>query len=153
MDLLDNRQPPNHRAAWVALALVGAVLQGCAEKPPAPPPPRQHARLFASDFEGGAKSCTVPTLKLEAGKEVEASMQVGNDGGWCGIAVAQDDKPYDTGLLTQAPEHGTVYIHPVGDDTRIDYTPEHNFSGADLFVVRLLPGSPVLRVNVTVARH
>ena len=51
-------------------------------------------------------------------------MQVGNDGGWCGITVAQDGKPYDAGLLTQAPEHGKVYIHPVGDATRIDYTPD-----------------------------
>ena len=47
----------------------------------------------------------------------------------------------------------TVYIHPVGDDTRIDYTPDLGFSGIDSFVVRLLPGNPVLRVNVTVAPH
>ncbi|MGA3398583.1 MAG: Ig-like domain-containing protein [Acetobacteraceae bacterium] len=151
--MLDIKQQPNRRAAWVALALVGAVLQGCAEKPPSPPPAQSHARLFASDFEGGARNCDVPKLKLDAGKEFSASMQVGNDGGWCGITVTQGGKPYDAGLLTQAPEHGSVYIHPVGDDTRIDYTPEPGFSGADSFVVKLLPGSPVLRVNVTVAPH
>jgi hypothetical protein len=149
--LLAIRQSPNGRAAWVALALVVAMLPGCAEKPPAPTQP--HARLFASDLQGAAKTCVVPKLKLDTGKEVLASLQVSNDGGWCGITVAQDDKPYDAGLLTQAPEHGAVYIHPVGDATRIDYTPDLGFSGADSFVVRLLPGSPVLRITVTVAPH
>ncbi|HEY3848408.1 MAG TPA: hypothetical protein VGL95_14975 [Acetobacteraceae bacterium] len=80
-------------------------------------------------------------------------MQVGNDGGWCAISVALDGKPYNTGLLTQPPEHGAVYIHPVGENTRIDYTPDSGFSGADAFVARLLPGAPTLRVNVTVAPH
>ncbi len=153
MDLGSIRQQPIRRAAWVALALLGVVLQGCAEKPPAPSAAQSQTRLFASDFEGGAKSCIVPKIKLDAGKEFSASMQVGNDDGWCGILVAQDDKPYDAGLLTQAPEHGNVYIHPVGDATRIDYTPELGFSGADSFVVTLLPGRPVLRVNVSVAPH
>ena len=150
--MLEIKHSPNGRTAWLALALAGAMLQGCAAQQQ-PPPSRQHARLFASDLAGGAKTCVVPKLKLDAGKEVSGSMQVGNDGGWCGITVAQGDKPYDAGLLTQAPEHGAVYIHPVGDDTRIDYTPEPGFSGADTFVVRLLPGNPIIRVNVAVAPH
>lgn len=150
--MLDIRQPLNGRAAWLALALAGVVLQGCAEQQ-AVAPAQPHARLFATDFQGGAKTCIVPKLTLEPGKDVTASMQVGNDGGWCGITVGQDGKPYDAGLLTQAPAHGEVYIHPVGDDTRIDYTPELGFSGADAFVVRLLPGAPVLRVKVAVAPH
>ena len=45
-----------------------------------------------------------------------------------------------------------VYIHPVGNATRIDYTPDARFSGSDTFVVKLLPGSPVLRVSVAVTR-
>lgn len=150
MDLPEIRRQPNRRAAWVALALVGAMLPGCAEKPPPAPPVQQHARLFASDLEGGAKNCTVPQLKLEPGKGIPAAMQVGNDGGWCAISVTQDGKPYAAGLLTQPPAHGKVYIHPVGDDSRIDYTPELGFSGADSFVVTLLPGEPVIRVSVTV---
>lgn len=112
-----------------------------------------HARLFASDFQGGAKTCVVSNRKQDNGKEFSASMQVGNDGGWCGLDVAQDGKPYDAGLLTQVAEHGSVYIHPVGDHTRIDYTPERSFRGSDSFVVRLLPGNPEIRVNVTVAPH
>jgi hypothetical protein len=152
MDLGNIRQQPIRRAAWVALALAGAVLQGCMEKP-ASTAQQSQTRLFASDFQGGAKSCVVPKIKLDAGKEFSASMQLGNDGGWCGITVALDGKPYSAGLLTQAPEHGNVYIHPVGDDTRIDYTPDMGFSGADTFVVTLLPGKPELRVGVTVTPH
>ncbi len=148
--MLDMKRSPNRWIAWAALALGGAVLQGCAEKAA---PAQSQTRLFASDFQGGAKNCVAPKLKLDAGKEVEASLQVGNDGGWCGIILALDDRPYGAGLLTQAPEHGAVYIHPVGDATRIDYTPDRGFSGQDAFVVRLLPGSPVLRVNVAVAPH
>jgi hypothetical protein len=150
MDLGNIRQQPIRRAAWLALALAGAVLQGCAEKPA---PAQSQTRLFASDFQGGAKSCVVPKPRLDAGKEVSATMQVGNDGGWCGITVAQDGKPYAAGLLSQAPDHGNVYIHPVGDDTRIDYTPERGFSGTDTFVVKLLPGNPMLHVAVTVTPH
>jgi hypothetical protein len=150
MDLGNIRQQPIRRAAWVALALAGAVLQGCAEKPATA---QSQTRLFASDFQGGAKSCVAPKPKLEEGKESSANMKVGNDGGWCGITVAQDGKPYDAGLVTRAPEHGNVYIHQVGDDTRIDYTPDRGFSGADTFMVTLLPGKPELRVAVTVTPH
>jgi len=146
MDLLGFTRQPH---LWVALALTGMALQGCAQK--APPAAEQHARLFASDFEGGAKRCIVPKLTLQAGKESPAAMRVGNDGGWCGITVAQDGQPYAAGLLEQSPGHGKVYIHPVGDDTRIDYTPELGFAGADSFVVKLLPGAPVIRVSVTVS--
>ena len=60
------------------------------------------------------------------------------------------DQPYTSALLTARPTHGTVYIHPVGDDTRIDYTPDRGFAGSDSFVVRLIPGDPSLRVAVTV---
>jgi hypothetical protein len=150
--LLDIKQPLNGRAAWLALALAGLVLQGCAEMPRTAAA-QPHARLFASDFQGAAKTCAGPKLTLDAGKKFSANMQVGNDGGWCGITVSQDGKPYDAGLLTQEPEHGAVYIHPVGDDTRIDYTPEHGFSGADSFAVKLLPGNPMLHVTVAVAPH
>lgn len=79
-------------------------------------------------------------------------MQVGNDGGWCAIHVQQDGKPYKAGLLTQTAEHGTVFIHPVGDDTRIDYTPAPGYVGRDNFVVQLIPGNPTIRVTVTVTR-
>jgi hypothetical protein len=151
MDLLEIKRRPNRRAAWVVFALAGVVLQGCGQGPEQVTGPQ--TRLFASDFQGGAKTCVVPKPTLTPGKEASATMQVGNDGGWCGITVAQDGQPYSAGLLTQAPGHGKVYIHPVGDATRIDYTPDPGYSGADSFVVTLLPGDPTLRVNATVAPH
>jgi hypothetical protein len=150
MDLLDIRRQPTRHAAWLALALAATALQGCAEKPAAP---MSHTRLFASDFQGAAKACTAPKVSLQPGKELVASMQLGNDGGWCAIHVARDDKPYAAGLLSQPPAHGKVYVHAVGDATRIDYTPDRGFAGADTFLVTLLPGSPTLRVNVAVTPH
>jgi hypothetical protein len=78
-------------------------------------------------------------------------MTVGNDGGWCAITVTQPHgEPFDAGLLTQRPLHGKVLIHKVGDATRIDYTPDPNFTGTDSFAVSLIPGDPVIRAAVTV---
>lgn len=141
---------PRGAAVWLMLAFGGVLLlQGCG---PNPGPQAPGPRLFSSDFQGAAKSCTVPKPALAAGKETAAAMTVGNDGGWCAISVADDGKPYATGLLTASPAHGDVYIHPVGNMTRVDYTPDVGFAGNDAFTVRLLPGSPVLRVSVTVRR-
>jgi hypothetical protein len=138
-------------AAWCVLAVTAGLLQGCStEKPPAPPAPQ--ARTFAIDQTGAAKSCTAPHPSLTAGKPSDVAMAVGNDGGWCGLLVAQaGPKPFGAGLLTARPAHGTVYIHSVGDDTRIDYTPEFDFAGTDGFTVQLLPGDASIRVSVTVA--
>jgi hypothetical protein len=41
-------------------------------------------------------------------------------------------------------------IHQVGDDTRIDYTPDRGFTGTDSFAVKLIPGNAVIRITVTV---
>lgn len=147
--MLDTRPWLIRSAPWVALLLTGAVLQGCAPKAPPNAAGSQH-QLFASDFRGQAKSCTVPKVRLQPGKPAEAAMKVGNDGGWCAIGVAQDGEPYAAGLLTTEPDHGKVYIHPVGNETRIDYTPDPGYRGADAFTVTLLPGRPALRVAVAV---
>jgi hypothetical protein len=123
------------------------ALQGCAHQAPRPSAP-----VYAIDFQGAAKQCTVPKqVDLQPGKTADATMAVTNDGGWCAIAVAQSGpEPYAAGLLTGRPAHGKVYIHPVGDQTRIDYTPETGFGGTDQFEVKLIPGDEVLRVAVTV---
>lgn len=136
-------------AAGAALLLAVVALQGCAEKP-APVAAAPQPRLFAADFQGAAKHCTVSKVALAPGKTADATMQVANDGGWCAISVALDDAPYAAGLLSTPPDHGKVYIHPVGNDTRIDYTPALGFRGSDGFTVTLLPGRPVLQVSVTV---
>ena len=113
---------------------------------------RASAPVYSVDFRGAAKSCTVPkNLSLAPGKPTEATITVGNDGGWCAVTVSQaDDKPYDVGLVTTRPAHGRLLVHTVGDDTRIDYTPETGFAGSDAYAVRLVPGRVVLSVKVTV---
>jgi hypothetical protein len=39
----------------------------------------------------------------------------------------------------------------VGDNTRIDYTPDAQYRGADSFAVRLIPGDATISGSVTVA--
>jgi hypothetical protein len=133
---------------WIMIAMVGALLQACAPKPPPAPP----ARVFATDLEGAAKICEVPKIAPVAAEKAQVTIQVGNDGGWCGVAVAAGGKPYAAGLLTAPPAHGRVLIHTVGDVTRVDYTPESQFFGPDGFTIQLLPGDAVLRVEVSVSR-
>ena len=137
-----------HCRRRIGCLVICAALAGCAEKPP--PPTAPQARVFASDLVGAAKRCNVPAPSLADGKDTPVTIQTGNDGGWCALVVQQNGKPYAAGLLTQSPAHGTVFIHPVGDDTRIDYTPDHGFTGTDAFEVKLIPGDPVIRATVTV---
>jgi hypothetical protein len=126
--------------------LTGVLLAGCQSKPPAPSAP-----IYAVDLAGGAKSCTVPAVALADGKSTEAAMRVANDGGWCAITLPRPGRiPYAAGILQTRAQHGQVQIHTVGDNTRIDYTPDADFAGTDGFAVRLIPGNPVLTVNVTV---
>lgn len=131
-------------------AMVGAAmtLAACEQ-----PQPRRAstARLYATDQAGGAKSCAVPDAKTPApGKEVPATMTLGNDGGWCAITVENNGRPFSAGLLSARPAHGRVFVHTVGDATRIDYTPDAGYAGSDSFAVRLLPGEGVVRASVTV---
>ncbi len=137
------------RAAWPLAALAAAgLLQGCEQ-----PRTASGTRLFASDLNGGARLCAVPAITVTSGQETTVPMTVGNDGGWCGISVAQGGPhPYSVGLLTTPPSHGKIYIHSVGDQTRIDYTPDAGFAGSDSFVVKLVPGNGSLRVAVTVSK-
>lgn len=129
----------------LAAAVAALLLQGCAEKPAGPP-----ARVFAADMAGAAKSCNVPPVTPVAGRTIDVAMKVANDGGWCAVTVNNNGKPYSAGLLVTPPSHGKPLIHTVGNDTRIDYTPDARYAGTDSFTVRLIPGDAVLRVTVTV---
>ncbi len=109
--------------------------------------------IYAVDVHGGAKACTTSSVDLSDGKAATATMSVGNDGGWCGVTVAQSGhRPFAAGLVQTRAQHGTLFVHSVGDNTRIDYTPDPGYAGADSFAVKLLPGNPVLTVNVTVTK-
>jgi len=135
---------------WRAFAAVAGllVLQGCAEQRAEAPPA---ARIYAVDLQGAARLCTVPAVSLTTDRPAEATMVVGNDGGWCAISVSQPGpKPYDAGLVTERPAHGRLNIHTVGNATRIDYTPDRGYAGPDAFAVRMVPGGAALKVAVTV---
>ena len=136
----------HHWRFGLAAVATAALLQACAEKPPSAPPPR----VFAADMTGAAKSCTVPPVTPAQGKTIDVAMKVANDGGWCVVTVNNNGRPYDAGLVAAQPSHGKLLIHTVGNDTRVDYTPEPRFSGADTFTVRLIPGDSLIRVAVTV---
>ncbi len=122
---------------------------------PTPPAPGvaggPQARVYAIDLAGGAKVCKVPPVKPAVGATIQASMALKNDGGWCAITVDHDGKPYAAGLLTAAPSNGRVYIHTVGDATRIDYTPRPGFVGTDHFSVTLLPDQAVIDATAKVS--
>jgi hypothetical protein len=139
------------RAAAMVTVLAGtAVLAGCAHNGPTA---RRGLPVYSADVSGAAKLCNTPSVSLAAGKPTTAAIKVGNDGGWCGVSVQQDGpKPYDAGLLTARPEHGTVTVHSVGDSTRIDYVPDRGYAGPDSYTVNLLPGSATLKVDVTVVK-
>jgi Bacterial Ig domain len=137
------------RILWLtACAAACSALAGCAR----PGPVSYGTPVFSVDMTGGARQCVASHPQLISGTTVEATMRVGNDGGWCGISVQLDGQPYAAGLLTESPAHGKVFIHPVGDSTRIDYTPEAGFTGTDRFVVQLIPGNAAIRATVTVTR-
>jgi hypothetical protein len=137
------------RTVVASIALAGVLLaQGCA---PTPAPQASTTRRYAIDFTGGAHSCVVTKdVHTEPGKQADVTMKTSNDG-WCAIPVSVSGHPYSAGLVTARPAHGTLYIHAVGDDTRIDYTPDAHYVGPDSFTVRLLPGEPVVSATVTVA--
>jgi hypothetical protein len=127
---------------------LASLLAGCSHEVKQ----RAATPVYSVDFRGGAKTCAVPkNLSLAPDKPTDAAITVVNDGGWCGVTVAQaGDKPYDAGLVTTRPAHGKVLVHTVGDNTRVDYTPETGFAGSDAYAVRLVPGQAVLSVKVTV---
>ncbi|WP_428543082.1 hypothetical protein [Rhodopila sp.] len=129
------------------LLISGLTLGGCLQNAASVSGPR----VYAADLAGAAKACEVGKITPLANTGSETAMKLANDGGWCAISVHQEGpKPYEAGLLTQRPDHGNVLIHEVGDETRIDYTPDRGFTGSDSFAVKLIPGGASIRTAVTV---
>ena len=126
------RQP----GAVITSALLVSLVAGCVQ----PPAISRQARnpVYASDLQGKAASCTAKT--------VTATITTGGQG-WCGLTLANGDRPFAAGLVERRPEKGHVFIHTVGDDTRVDYTPDAT-PVADSFSVRLLPGDAIVTVSV-----
>ncbi len=128
----------------VAAALLASLAAGCTQT--AAFAPQSRSPIYASDLEGKAAVCTAPSVTPEAGKTVAAAMTTGGHG-WCGLSVADGGKPFSAGLVERRPDKGKVFIHTVGDDTRIDYTPD-SAAVADNFSVELIPGNAILGVSV-----
>lgn len=150
--MTDNRPAPGaiRHIAGTTLFLTGLLLAGCSGTPGAAGGSR--LRVFATDLTGAAKICVAPKIVPAADKTTDVAMGVTNDGGWCGLRLDQDGtKPFDVGLLTGRPNHGTITIHSVGDDTRVDYVPDRGFAGNDSFSVKLIPGNETVHVTVAVA--
>ncbi|WP_419900044.1 hypothetical protein [Roseomonas sp. USHLN139] len=138
--------------ALMAVIALPALLAACAKPATGPAAVSSRLPIYAADLQGASSLCTVPDApKLTDAQQTEVPMTVGNDGGFCGLRVAKPGpEPFDAGLLTARPSNGRVRVQSVGDYTRIDYMADSGFVGADSFVVRLLPGSTSVKVNVTV---
>ncbi len=153
--MTDNRAIRRAASPWHVpggvLLLTSLLLSACAQNRAGPA--GSTLRVYAADLAGAAKVCDVPSVNPVAHARTEVPVKLANDGGWCGIHVHQDGpKPFDAGLLTARPSHGNVLIHAVGDETRIDYTPDRGYVGGDTFVVRLIPGDASIRAAVTVTK-
>lgn len=136
------------RIATAGAAGLLLLLGACAEEAR---PVASTNRIFYVDTQGRAAGCTVPrSVSLNRESVTEAAMTLANDGGWCGISLAQDGKPYAAGGVSARPEHGRVHVRNVGDATRVDYFPDRGFTGTDSFIVALVPGGHRMKVNVTV---
>jgi hypothetical protein len=133
----------NIRVATLVLTVL--ALEGCHGA--APTAPQSRLPVYSTDMAGKAASCTVSPVKPVADRNTPATITTGG-GGWCGILVQQNGAPYAAGLLTQEAHDGKVYIHSVGDNTRIDYTPRPGRVGPDSFTVKLIPGDAVIQVSV-----
>lgn len=130
------------------IAILGAAtaLAGCAATPPV-------ATVGEGFTEGTAKSCTPSPIDLSASATASATIAMTNDG-WCAVrAVEKDGSPFRLGLVRARPEHGHVLIQKVGNITRIEYTADARYVGADRFTVALRsrnPSTPDATVQVAV---
>jgi hypothetical protein len=136
----------------MAAIALPALLAACAKPGAGPAAVSSRLPVYAADMMGASSLCTVADApKLTDAQQTEVPMTVGNDGGFCGLRVAKPGpEPFDAGLLTARAANGRVRVQSVGDYTRIDYMADSGFVGTDSFVVRLLPGSTSVKVNVTV---
>ena len=111
-------------------ALAALAVQGCAVQPT--------AQQIAVDEQlaGQAKTCTASTPDLKASPAATIAMT--NDG-WCGVYVADGSRAFALGLIGTRATHGRVYTQTIGSRTRVEYTPNAGYTGADAFSVNLRP--------------
>jgi hypothetical protein len=133
-----------------ALSLAAALLLAACMQQAAAPPAGPNLN------EGIAAVCNPSTPTLVPGAVAQAQIQVGNDGGWCAVRVADMGQPFVVGLVHDRPAHGRVVIRTAGDQTFLDYVPAPGYSGPDSFTAILRPHAEgekdsTVHVTVTVA--
>jgi hypothetical protein len=133
--------------AWLCLAATALLAAGCA-----PSSGPTWNGIFAVDVAGAAKTCAAPTVTPPDGLGLKVQVQMTNDGGWCGVVASRNGVAFDSYLLVTRPAHGRVFAHRVGTNTRIDYTPDPGYAGADSFAVHMVPGDATIEEAVTVSR-
>lgn len=129
----------------LAIAAAAIVLEGCAKQPPQTAAPAENLNI------GIAKSCTFSPVQPAAGSNVNATINMSNDG-WCAVRVKEaDGQPFLLGLVRQRPEHGTILIQKLGGETRLEYTASPGYTGSDAFTAVLRPKSGGADAGIQVA--
>lgn len=129
--------------AWLGLAATALLSAGCTQQ-------GSWDGVFSADKTGGARTCTTTEASPADGQNIQVPVQMSGEGGWCGITLTRGGVAFDSYLLVVRPQHGKVFAHHVGTKTRIDYTPDAGFTGADSFTVKLVPGGATVKGAVTV---
>ncbi len=131
-------------------SLAAAVLvQGCTTKGVVP-------GVAGDDvLDGQAKTCTQTNPDLSAGN-ANGTIAMTNDG-FCGVFVTQPGGgPFAYGTIAKRAQHGRVYVQAVNGRTRVEYTANDGFVGADSFGVTLHPrgsgADAMVQVAVTVTQ-
>ena len=136
-------------ARSIALPCLAALaLAACTQQVAAPAGSR--SPTYAVDLAGKAPTCIAPDVELTQGKDANGTIMTGG-GGWCGIAVTMGGNALTAGLLVQAPRSGRVFVHTVGDATRVDYIPAAGAVAPESFAVKFIPGDETMHVTVSSA--
>ncbi len=136
-----------HARRLILPCLAALGLAACTQQLAGPAGSRNP--VYSFDLAGKAPVCTAPEVHLTQGQDATGTIATGG-GGWCGIAVTLNGNALAAPEQVQAPRFGRVYVHLVGDVTRVDYTPTGR-PEADSFAVRFIPGDETMRVTVSAA--
>ena len=117
----------------IAIVATAVALTGCAT-------PQTQAPVATEDLNVGiASTCTPSAIDLSTAPTAAATITMTNDG-WCAVHTKESSgKPFLLGLVKTNPAHGRILIQKVGGETRIEYTANERYVGADKFTVALRP--------------
>jgi hypothetical protein len=80
-----------------------------------------------------------------------ATMEIGNDGGWCGwYDDLQDGTHWFRSIVAEAPAHGQLRVRRDFERVHVEYSANPGYLGPDAFAVRLGPGFSLRSAKVAV---